>query len=201
MPERASIMPLAKGEYRPKFSRSLDLTSDALRVPLPVLVNAISGDTRMLERILVVEDDARLRHALSRELEAAGYDVEQAHDYRDALEVLEDGKRISVLLVDLILPGVNGFALARMARMRSHNLRIIYLTGTDDVPITKPTDQYSTSRSTRPCCCQRSGIACAQSNPTFRDQIKKRCRADGRAALGGDRAINRGNHHFRQDRG
>jgi len=89
----------------------------------------------MLERILVVEDDARLRHALSRELEAAGYDVEQAHDYRDALEVLEDGKRISVLLVDLILPGVNGFALGRMARMRSRNLKIIYMTGTDDVPM------------------------------------------------------------------
>jgi hypothetical protein len=78
----------------------------------------------------------------------------------------------------LILPGVNGFALARMARMRSHNLRIIYLTGTDDVPITKPTDQYSTSRSTRPCCCQRSGIACAQPDPTGRDCTNVRCKCD-----------------------
>src|SRR6187551_1693678 len=119
------------------FVVSKILTSDAPRVPPSCAGNAILGDTRMSERILVVEDNEDLRYALSRELEAAGYDVEQAHDYRDALEILENGKRISVLLVDLILPGVNGFALARMARMRSHNLRIIYLTGTDDVPITK----------------------------------------------------------------
>ena len=39
----------------------------------------------MSERILIVEDDDALRYALCREVEAAGYDATQAHDYRDAL--------------------------------------------------------------------------------------------------------------------
>jgi len=89
----------------------------------------------MSERILVVEDDDALRYALSRELEAAGYDVEQARDYRNALDVLETGgKRAAVLVVDLLLPGLNGFALARMARMRDRDIKIIHLTGADDNP-------------------------------------------------------------------
>jgi len=90
----------------------------------------------MSERILVVEDDDALRYALSRELEAAGYDVEQARDYRNALDVLETGgKRVAVLVVDLLLPGLNGFALARMARMRDRDIKIIHLTGADDIPM------------------------------------------------------------------
>jgi len=88
----------------------------------------------MSERILVVEDNNALRYALRRELDAAGYDVAEAHDYRDALDVLEDGKRVSVLVVDLVLPGVNGFALARMARMRHHKVKIIYMTGFENIP-------------------------------------------------------------------
>lgn len=89
----------------------------------------------MSERILVVEDSNALRRSLSRELEAAGYDVEQAHDFRDALEILENGRRMAVLVVDVVLPGVNGFALARMARMKHHNLKVIYLTGVDNIPM------------------------------------------------------------------
>ena len=89
----------------------------------------------MTGRILLVEDDEALRYALSRELGAAGYEVAQAADYRDALAVLEDGAQVSVLVVDLMLPGVNGFALARMARMRHRDIKIIHLTGADDIPM------------------------------------------------------------------
>jgi DNA-binding response OmpR family regulator len=89
----------------------------------------------MSERILIVEDDDALRYALCREVEAAGYDATQAHDYRDALDVLESGKRVSVLVVDLVLPRVNGFALARMARMRHPNIKTIYMTGFESIPM------------------------------------------------------------------
>lgn len=89
----------------------------------------------MSEQILVVEDDDALRYTLSRELETAGYEVAEARDYREALDVLEKGRRISVLVVDVVLPGVNGFALARMARMRQRSVRIIYLTGVENIPM------------------------------------------------------------------
>ena len=89
----------------------------------------------MPQRVLVVEDDDTLRSAMSRELAAAGYEVSEAHDYRDALEFLEDHSRFVLLVVDLVLPGVNGFALARMARMRQHNIKTVYMTAFENIPM------------------------------------------------------------------
>ena len=77
----------------------------------------------MAQRILVVEDDDATRYAMARELAAVGYDVAQACDYRDALPILESQGPVDLLLVDLIMPGVNGFALARMARLRRLDLK------------------------------------------------------------------------------
>lgn len=88
----------------------------------------------MSERLLLVEDDDSLRYAMSRELAAAGFQVAEAHDYRDALEVLENGTQFALLLVDLVLPQVNGFALARMARLRDRNIKLVYMTGYRDIP-------------------------------------------------------------------
>jgi DNA-binding NtrC family response regulator len=100
-------------------------------------------------RILVVDDDDVLSYVLAKILAVEGYDVALAHDYRDALGILEDGGPVHLLLSDLRLPGVNGFALARMARMRHHDLKVVYMTGYDDFPATealgpvmrKPIDQ------------------------------------------------------------
>jgi CheY-like chemotaxis protein len=89
-----------------------------------------------MSRILVVEDDDASRYAVARALEAAGDEVVQARSYQEALPILEDGSgQLDLLLIDLVLPGVNGFALARMGRMRRHDLKVIYMTGYDDVPV------------------------------------------------------------------
>ncbi len=88
-----------------------------------------------MSRILVVEDDDATRYAMARTLEAAGYEVAQAHDYRDALPILEGEGQVDLLLVDLVVPGVNGFALARMGRMRRHDLKVVYVTGHDDLAV------------------------------------------------------------------
>ncbi len=88
-----------------------------------------------MSRILVVEDDDATRYAMVKTLVAAGYDVAQANDYRDALLILEGSGPVDLLLVDLVMPGVNGFALARMAQLRRNTLKIIYVTGHDDVPV------------------------------------------------------------------
>ena len=82
----------------------------------------------MPARILVVEDDEALRRAMVELLAGVGYVVEQAGDYRDALSALEDGGEVALLLTDLVLPGVNGFALGRMARMRHLGIKIVYMT-------------------------------------------------------------------------
>lgn len=85
-------------------------------------------------RILVVEDDEAMSYALTRILAVEGYNIVRARDYREALRILEDGAAVDLLLTDLRLPSVNGFALARMGRMRHHDLKVVYMTAYDEFP-------------------------------------------------------------------
>lgn len=85
----------------------------------------------MAGRILIVDDDDAYRYATAKMLSDAGFEVADAHDYRGALDVLEDKKPLALLLIDVVIPGVNGFALARMARMRHLGLKVIYVSGFD----------------------------------------------------------------------
>jgi CheY-like chemotaxis protein len=85
--------------------------------------------------VLVVEDDETMRRAVSCVLERAGYVVTDCRDYVDALAVLESTAAVDVMLTDIDMPGaVNGFALARMARLRRSSLRVVYMTGLGDLP-------------------------------------------------------------------
>jgi two-component system phosphate regulon response regulator OmpR len=81
--------------------------------------------------ILVVDDDARIRSMLRRYLSDEGYDVGEAGDgpaMRAALAV----KQADLVLLDLVLPGEDGFTLAHYIRQRS-STPIIMLTGKGDV--------------------------------------------------------------------
>ena len=84
-----------------------------------------------MPRILVVEDDEPTRYAFKKLLTGAGYKAADAPDYREALRIIEDGSPLDVLVVDIVLPSVHGFALARMARMIHHDLKTIYMTAYD----------------------------------------------------------------------
>jgi len=82
--------------------------------------------------ILVVDDDEGFREATARLLQSAGYEVQAAPGYRVALEILEGDERVDLLAVDIVMPeGVNGLALARMARLRRPDIRVIYISGYD----------------------------------------------------------------------
>jgi CheY-like chemotaxis protein len=85
----------------------------------------------MSGRILIVDDDDGFRYATAKMLAEAGYETVDAQDYRKALEILEDKKPLALLLIDIVIPGVNGFALARMARMRHFGLKVIYVSAFD----------------------------------------------------------------------
>lgn len=90
----------------------------------------------MSDRVLVVDDDDGFRYATVKLLTDAGFETVEAPDYRQALEILDDKKPLALLLMDIVIPGVNGFALARMARMRHRGLKVIYLSAFD-----VPTDE------------------------------------------------------------
>lgn len=82
--------------------------------------------------ILVVDDDEAFRDSAAGILRAAGYQVCTAPDYRLALEILERGDPVDLLILDIVMPDrVNGFALARMARLRRPDLKVIYISGFD----------------------------------------------------------------------
>lgn len=66
-------------------------------------------------RVLVVDDDEAIRTALARELSVAGYDVITARDGEEGRRALEKDHP-DLLLTDLAMPKVDGFALIRSAR-------------------------------------------------------------------------------------
>jgi DNA-binding NtrC family response regulator len=82
--------------------------------------------------ILLVDDDEVFRETTAKLLRAAGYEVRLAPDFRLALQTLESDEPVDLLIVDIVMPDrVNGLALARMARLRRPNLKIIYVSGYD----------------------------------------------------------------------
>lgn len=91
----------------------------------------------MAPRILVVEDDEAYRYVVATYLANAGYKVEEAADYRRALEVLEDSEPLDLLVSDVCLSAVNGFSLGRLARQRRPGLQIMFMTAFDELPISE----------------------------------------------------------------
>ena len=84
-------------------------------------------------KILVIEDDASISELLCMNLGVAGYDAFPVYDGLQAAEVLEkeDCGDIALALVDVMLPGKDGFAL--MEDLRKAQIPVIYLTAKDDV--------------------------------------------------------------------
>jgi signal transduction histidine kinase len=75
---------------------------------------AITGSGR--RRILVVEDDPEILGALSGLLEEEGYDVQSVSDARDALDRLRNGPAPEVIILDLMMPGMDGWEFRTIQR-------------------------------------------------------------------------------------
>jgi two-component system response regulator MprA len=87
----------------------------------------------MVSRVLVVDDDAALRLALSRALELEGYAVDAAKDGLDALSFFDDGAVTpDVVVLDLLMPEIDGLAACRLIR-KSSNVPILMLTARQEV--------------------------------------------------------------------
>ena len=78
-------------------------------------------------RILLAEDDDSLRGFLARALERAGYEVVACADGESAVEALD--QMFHVLLTDIVMPGIDGIEVARIAAARQPGLRIMFITG------------------------------------------------------------------------
>ena len=105
-----------------------DPYTDPLRA-IDAAAAALADDA--LRRILVVDDEATIRLALSRFLRTRGFDVETAESGTLALESLV-GSRFSLMLCDLRMPGVSGLDVVPRALAIDPDLGIIMLTAVND---------------------------------------------------------------------
>ncbi|MBN2207155.1 MAG: response regulator transcription factor [Candidatus Aminicenantes bacterium] len=78
-------------------------------------------------RILLAEDDPNLGEVIRDLLEIKGYDVVLSRDGEDALRVFSEGL-FDLGLIDVMLPRLDGFALARAVRKINSRLPLIFLT-------------------------------------------------------------------------
>lgn len=83
-------------------------------------------------RLLLVEDSERLRHALMTLLTGAGHAVDAAADGAEALQYLELYD-YAVVVLDLMLPRVDGLGVLRAMRARGNQARVLVLSARDQV--------------------------------------------------------------------
>lgn len=78
------------------------------------------------KRILVVEDEKPLNHALSLKLTHEGYEVVSAFDGEECLELIEKND-FDLILLDLIMPKLDGFSVLKKLKNMHKNTTIIVL--------------------------------------------------------------------------
>ena len=81
-----------------------------------------------MRKILVLEDNESIRGFLDINLKRAGYEVLEADTGEKALECVEQHPDISVALLDIMLPGIDGFEVCRRIRAKDRKIGIIMLT-------------------------------------------------------------------------
>ncbi|CAI6081344.1 response regulator transcription factor [Cohnella sp. JJ-181] len=87
----------------------------------------------MSERILIIEDEDGIARILELELKHEGYEVGRAADGRTGLEMALSGEW-DLLLLDVMLPGLNGVEVLRRFRQNDNAVPVILLTARDTVP-------------------------------------------------------------------
>lgn len=80
-------------------------------------------------KVLIVDDETRIRLALRSCLEVEGYDVEEARDGAEAIRTIIDA-RPQVVLLDLAMPHLDGMGMLRELRARYHDVmpKVVVLT-------------------------------------------------------------------------
>jgi len=81
-----------------------------------------------MKKILVIEDEDSIRSFVVINLKRAGYAVVEAASGEEAFDVLTQNPDVRLMLVDLMLPGIDGYEICRRIRAKGSNMGIIMLT-------------------------------------------------------------------------
>jgi two-component system alkaline phosphatase synthesis response regulator PhoP len=85
----------------------------------------------MANSILVVEDEEALALGVRDALQHAGFEADVSHDGKRALGMLRE-REYDLVVLDLMLPGVNGLEILRTLRTENHRIRVLILTAVAD---------------------------------------------------------------------
>jgi two-component system, OmpR family, response regulator MprA len=84
-------------------------------------------------KILVVDDERAVRDSLRRALELQGYAVALAADGAEALAQLESNGPVDAVLLDVLMPGLDGLEVCRQIRRSGNEVPVLMLTARDAV--------------------------------------------------------------------
>ena len=81
-----------------------------------------------MKKVMVLEDESSIRSFIVINLRRAGYDVIEAETGEEALDKLKENPDTRVALLDIMLPGIDGFEVCRRIRATNTKIGIIMLT-------------------------------------------------------------------------
>lgn len=83
-------------------------------------------------RILVVEDENELNHAVCSYLNQNGYEAKGVLNANDAYDAMHCGNRFDMIISDIMMPGIDGFEFAHTIRESNEEIPIMFMTARDD---------------------------------------------------------------------
>jgi DNA-binding NtrC family response regulator len=95
----------------------------------------------MKKKILIVDDESDLRSLLAHELANIGYDIQEASDGAEAIELLKQ-HRFDLALLDILMPGVNGIQVLKYIHDHIPTTKAIMLTGYADLKHAMEAKEY-----------------------------------------------------------
>ena len=82
-----------------------------------------------MSKLLLVDDDSEVLELIGEFVVSFGYQVKLASNGVEALAIVDDHGDLELLITDVMMPGLDGFTLARLAKIRQPLLKIIYMSG------------------------------------------------------------------------
>ena len=113
-------------EHIPTQTEQAEIVAETEAKSKPVQATDLAGHGR----ILLVEDEDAVRSFAAKSLKRRGYEVVEAGDGEEALEILEDEpESFDMLISDVVMPGMDGPTLLKKARPYLGSARIVFMSG------------------------------------------------------------------------
>jgi two-component system cell cycle sensor histidine kinase/response regulator CckA len=122
-----------------EIPQATDLVAATQEAPRPV-------DLSGRGRILVIEDESGVRKLAVSVLRSRGYEVEEAEDGEEALDIINAKPGgFDLVISDVVMPGMNGPTLIKQARDKLGHARVIFISGYAEQELAKQLDDRAVS--------------------------------------------------------